>query len=560
MFICLFSTYSLLGQDLPLTVQDKNFHYKPVHSFRFYHNNAIYPKAKFTNQNPDPKQGWDPLTSYGAEWTIGYNLTYPSGFGFSLDVMVASFMPRFKNRPDNFKVGSPWHWAVFYPLLGTFDYFGISSKISYINKITPFLFIQPTIGLKFPYYLFYEHKYLNEFIQDNEIKENYMYFETVNATRKFVPDLVAGIDLLFHTKRNPRNNFILGLNLNLGFTPRYKGYYSITPPFTEVEKDCDISIGSTFFGINFGYQFVGLPKTYDRKAVRQERRSRSQPKTFDFNQPVHSFGFVVNIGGNYPNTYIQYNFEADPDYLPSFWGESTSIFVPDLSIKYNCALKKGWGIGIDIPLGMMLKTWLIVPPFALVQPDTMYFDNAIVLLHPEGTSQEYKYRFPYSGLAVMASYLAPIHPQMFIHPQIGVKFVPFLKSRKFDDVKAFVEEPREGYPPNVEYATVKIEMPSKNNAVPDLFIALNFLVNGKKNKAHNFIFGVNAQICFVDRVKVRYQTTDVILAESQSSGWVNFRSTSVGLHLGYMFLKLLKGKRLFKKDYYSLYNNQVIKK
>jgi hypothetical protein len=60
----------------------------------------------------------------------------------------------------------------------------------------------------------------------------------------------------------------------------------------------------------------------------------------------------------------------------------------------------------------------------------------------------------------------------------------------------------------------------------------------------NFIFGINAQICFVDRIKVSYQTTDVIPAESQSSGWVNFRSTSVGLHLGYLFLK---GKTINQK-------------
>jgi len=58
-----------------------------------------------------------------------------------------------------------------------------------------------------------------------------------------------------------------------------------------------------------------------------------------------------------------------------------------------------------------------------------------------------------------------------------------------------------------------------------------------KNKAHNFVFGLNAQICFGDRLKINYKTTDVIPNESQSSGWANFRTTSVGLHLGYLFLK-----------------------
>ena len=532
LLVCFF-VYSLQCQDITLIVPNHYFHYKPVHSFQFYLNNAIYPKAKFTNQSP-ANQGWDPVVSYGAEWTIGYNLTFPSGFGFSLDAIAASAGHRFKERATKFAPSDPVYRALFNPFFGQLDYLAFSAKLSYIRNITPFLCIQPNVGLKFPYYIGYDHNFYSEFVQDNKIKNNYMHFSTDDCKTKFFPDFITDIDFLFHTKRNPRSNFILGVNLNLGFTPRFKGYYSITPPFTE--KDCDITIGSTFFGINFGYQFIGLPKTYNRKPVRQERRKRIQSENCDFNQPVHSFGFVVNIGGNYSYSDHSYTQDADQDYLPCLWGYTTSLFVSDFTIKYNCAIKKGWGIGIDIPIGMMLKSWEIDPPFALCKTDTLFFDNTIVELS-KGVSQIQNYRFPYSGLAIMASYMAPIHSRMLIHPEIGIKFVPFLKNKKINDVKAIVDDPREGYPPNVEYATVKMEIPRKNNAVPDIFVALNFLVHGKKNIVHNFVFGVNAQICFVNRITVSYKTTDVIPMHSQSSGWVNFNSSSFGLHLGYMFNK-----------------------
>jgi hypothetical protein len=51
-----------------ITPLKRDFYIKPVHPFGFQYNACIVSKAKFTNQNPNPTPGWDPLISYGNEW------------------------------------------------------------------------------------------------------------------------------------------------------------------------------------------------------------------------------------------------------------------------------------------------------------------------------------------------------------------------------------------------------------------------------------------------------------------------------------------------------------
>jgi hypothetical protein len=79
-------------------------------------------------------------------------------------------------------------------------------------------------------------------------------------------------------------------------------------------------------------------------------------------------------------------------------------------------------------------------------------------------------------------------------------------------------------------------MPQKCYAVPDVTFALNFMVHGK-NPQHNFVFGVHGQLCFVDRLHFEYKTTDVLPQELQSSGKYGWRTTAIGFHIGYQFMK-----------------------
>lgn len=69
----------------------------------------------------------------------------------------------------------------------------------------------------------------------------YLSVDNSDCHRKFIHDLSLGMNFLFHTRRNPRNNFVFGVNTNIGFVPRYSGFFSLKKPFTEDVKDCDIT-------------------------------------------------------------------------------------------------------------------------------------------------------------------------------------------------------------------------------------------------------------------------------------------------------------------------------
>jgi len=94
-----------------------------------------------------------------------------------VEATTASVSYNFKDRPNGFNKWGwlPFHWRIIEPLfLASPQYFGFSTKLSYIKKITPFLFIQPNIVLKFPFYLeesWTRNSFTNTFTEDNKTLE-----------------------------------------------------------------------------------------------------------------------------------------------------------------------------------------------------------------------------------------------------------------------------------------------------------------------------------------------------------------------------------------------------
>jgi hypothetical protein len=502
------------------------FSLKPVHSFGIQYNACILPKGKFTNQNPNPNLRWDPLTSYGNEFIIKYNLAFPSGFGFTLEALSGTTARRysFVNKGNLGRMAEQDVIGLLLPFV--FDYAGFNIKLSYIRKITTFLFIQPEIGVQAVKYLSAIHE---NYIGDLLNNFSYMQYTNDYCRRDFFPDLNTGINFLFHTKRNPRNNFLIGFNLNIGFTPRYTGYYSITPPFTEAQKDCEVRFGSTHFGFNFGYEFTRLPKVFYRK---KERKIREDDH-FDFTQRIHSFSLLVSNGVN-----ISYSSKAEGKVKP--WIKRNT-YMPELSLKYSCLLSKGWGFSLEIPVGLFIK----IAGFSLeglVASDTVWSNGTI----GAGAMNGVVMHEIYTGLVLKAAYMMSIHKNIFMQPEIGIRFVPFADPRiagftENNDKLSVYDENTHKYVPldsllNLVYAYIDNDVSVKYYAVPDLTLAVNFYVHGK-NPQHNFVFGINANICFVDRVKNSYRTTDVLPAHLQSSGTFVYRTTSVGINFGYQFMK-----------------------
>jgi hypothetical protein len=132
---------------------------------------------------------------------------------------------------------------------------------------------------------------------------------------------------------------------------------------------------------------------------------------------------------------------------------------------------------------------------------------------------------------------------MFVQPEAGIKFVPFvLPLRSFDMENAmpslvyYID--RETYPEHSR-DIVWLEEPyyitQKSYSVPDITLAVNLLIHGKKPQ-NNFIFGINANIGFMNRISFDYYTTNVLPEHLQSSGSYGLKSSYIGFHFGYQYM------------------------
>ncbi|MDR2868178.1 MAG: hypothetical protein LBV46_01385, partial [Bacteroidales bacterium] len=349
----------------------------------------------------------------------------------------------------------------------------------------------------------------------------YMDVNNDDCPRKFVPDLATGINFLFHSKNNPRHNFILGFNMNIGFIPRYKGYYSVTPPdFTK--KDCAISYTSTYFGFNIGYEFRTFPKPIHKTKAYRKKQSYN---SFDNTQPIHSFGFNFSNGVS-----------IDPELKNQGVVSLATIgsYVPELVLKYSCAIRKGWGVTAEVPIGFFSRRYMV--GFEGGVPSDTVWANGVV---GAGQPGFFEFKSPYIGLSLKASYLASIHKNMFIQPEVGIKFLPFIFSSKHWYIDEASGE-QVIFDENATYGLVYMHcdpvISSASYFVPDITFALNFMVHGK-NPQNNFVFGLNVNIGLMDRIHFVYKTTDVLPAYAQSSGEFGWRMSSIGFHIGYQFMK-----------------------
>ncbi len=228
------------------------------HSFSIQYNNCFFPKSKF-DYNKEFSRLYSPKMGYDRAFLAEYDVFFSSNFGFSLELSQGWIGLRFANN-TNGSTFSLHNFGLFsFPCLG---YYGLGVKATYLYSLTNRVFVKPELGMRISYFF-------NQIVEDGrrEGGDTIMYLNVGNlhCNNSFIPDITVGISFLFHTKRNPRNNFILGLNANVGFVKRFEGYYAVNSPFTYSESVCNISATSTYFGINLGYAFVGVPKSFFRK-------------------------------------------------------------------------------------------------------------------------------------------------------------------------------------------------------------------------------------------------------------------------------------------------------
>ena len=544
-FICLF--FNVSAQENSEKQNKLRFADKIIHSFGLQYNNAFHAKGKFEYMNaPDYTIGAHSCISYGREYIVKYNLTFPFGFGITTEFVAGNrdFM-RWKRNPETGRrmySNSLWYHSL-QPFID-YTYFGGQIKASYMYRLNEQITIQPEMGIKLLKYLPHSQGSLQVEIVPDEygnpvITNGWRWYDLSNEDfpelRRFMPELTVGFNFLFHSKKDPRHSFILGVNGTFGFIDRYVGWQRFTP--TD-QIDIRMRYGSSFLAVNMGYEFTGFKKPLHKtKAYKKERNSYLQYETFDFSKPVHSFGFYFTSGFSFAPRIK----EAQGKFRPMF---NSSDYVPEFNLRYSLAVKNGVGFTVEIPVGFFQRhnsyhLWGLIP-------------NDMVWADGQATGAGYPnsggVAVPYMGATLKFSYLAQIHRNVFIQPEAGIKFMPYIFPLKS-------WEPENPMPAHIFYVDNDgqetnvlwlIDQPSisvKHYAVPDITLALNFIVHGK-NPAHNFIFGINANIGWQDRLSFSYQTTNALPAHLQSSGKYGWKSSYVGFHVGYQFMKGKKREKM----------------
>ena len=516
------------------TIRKRPFSDKTIHSFTMQYNNAIRPKGHF-NYHCDPSLGWAPLISYGNELSLGYQFTTKSGFGGSAELMSGIFGLRFLDKTSStIWIDKDPEMSIGYFNPMNVNYIGLKLKATYMQTLTDYLFANYNIGLSFPFYLPYFFEYTNYedmFITPNSV----LNFTNSSCHRKWMPDLSFGVDFLWHRKRNPRNNFIVGVNVNLGFVTRYKGYFSLETPFTQ--HDGDFAYGSSFVGFNFGYAFVGLPKTFNRK----QHRKSMEPTTFDFTKPIHAVSLQLNNGIAIGGKTIDKKGPITPkiDYS----------YTPELSLKYSCTFAKGFGFSIGIPFGYFFRKAHITLE-GVVPADTVWANGAVGW-HDSDNIILALNRF--SGFSIQASFLKPIHDKIMMQCELGLSVKPFVRSAQDidDDFGQIITYPDgsisineyyidciynpSDYTTGIQFGLSKLHCHQEGYWIPNLSGNVNFLLHGK-NPSHNFVFGLSFNVDFAKRMSFVYGTIQSFPAKYQSSGRMLLNMTTIGLNIGYQFM------------------------
>ncbi|MCL2245978.1 MAG: hypothetical protein FWC10_02575 [Lentimicrobiaceae bacterium] len=279
---------------------------KIIHSFGFQYNNTFHAKGKFEYRDaPNYYLGAHPCISYGREYIVKYNLTFPSGWGITTDFVAGNrdFMT-WRYGENGKKQYMYFLWVESLTPVLNYTYFGGQLKASYVYRLHEKITIQPEVGIKLLKYIPHAEGSIQVTIEADELgnpifTDVWLWRDLSNDDLydKFMPELTAGINFLFHSKKDPRHSFILGLNGTLGFIDRYTGWQRFDKNTPPEKADIRMKYGSSFFALNLGYEFTGFKKPlYKTKKYRRERRANMQFETFDFSKPVHSIGIYFTSG------------------------------------------------------------------------------------------------------------------------------------------------------------------------------------------------------------------------------------------------------------------------
>lgn len=228
-----------------------------------------------------------------------------------------------------------------------------------------------------------------------------------------------------------------------------------------------------------------------------------QKNELTLSNSTHSVGFLVYSGINFAPK-VKYN---DGNIVPKLFNS----YIPEFILQYSCILKNNFGFSLEVPFGIFKRT--------------SYYDlkdyNADSFLMEVGAT--------YIGFSPKIAYLKNLKNNISLGIGYGFKFIPFYYSADHWSSNS------SSINPNSKINTLFV--PQKNYMIPDATADVLFFINGKKNKQNHFVFGITANLSFVQRMSIVYHTYGTPLPiEATSWGKYGWKSSSIGLNLGYRFM------------------------
>lgn len=196
------------------------------------------------------------------EFILQYNYMIKNGFGISLEVPFGMFTRSSITQLSEYGASNDV-WLE----MGSF-YVGFTAKLSVMKELSKNVCMQGELGIKFnpfcyPASQWYHVDYHNViefyYFEDNSS----INFPTVRQKFYAVPDATATLLFFFHSKKKPKNNLLVGLNVNLSFVKRIEVIYDTRFSELSLINSPHFGVGdygwnSSAIGITIGYRFFGV--------------------------------------------------------------------------------------------------------------------------------------------------------------------------------------------------------------------------------------------------------------------------------------------------------------
>jgi hypothetical protein len=254
---------NIFSQSEQKVIDEKSFNFQDsFHSLGF----SVFTGINFAPKLQDNSGEIEPVLfpAFVPEFILQYNYMIKNGFGVSLEVPFGVFQRKSLTLLSNYGASNDV-WL----FMGGF-YIGFTTRLSVFKELNSRICMQGELGLKFhPFYHSADQWYNTKDYYN--LSEELFYYEdnsSINFTKvkqKYyaIPDANAAILFFFHSKKKPKQNFLVGININLSFVKRIEVTYDTR--FSELGLIHSPYGGfgnygwnSTALGITIGYRFFGV--------------------------------------------------------------------------------------------------------------------------------------------------------------------------------------------------------------------------------------------------------------------------------------------------------------